>query len=292
LTSAYSGTLIEVDRNPMTTDSNNAARHGHCSICSQLEDHEFGRQCHGRPEEDTFLPDVARRLENIRELKPGSVRYTWLRQCPECATYYLHRTSYEYLASGSEDEQFLTRLTDEQAAEYLSWPLAYCPGAGVRIIRDGGAKVMNRLEVKADNLQFILVILLGLFFLPFGLFNLINGLAKGFAPARSVIGLVILALYGAVIWLVRRGHGRSVMYFSDAGLVRHDGRSFAWADLSRVVNQVRFRPEAPNKKILWRTEIQFKGGESAWLIPAKVSNYREASEYVDNLPCEHTEVRV
>lgn len=103
--------------------SNNAARRGHCGICSQLKDHEFGRQTHGRPEEDSFLPDAARRLENIRELKPGSVRYTWLRQCPECATYYLHRTGYEYLATGSEDEQFLTRLTDEQAAEYLSRPL-------------------------------------------------------------------------------------------------------------------------------------------------------------------------
>lgn len=148
---------------------------------------------------------------------------------------------------------------------------------------------MNRLEVKADNLQFILVILLGLFFLPFGLFNLIGGLAKGFAPARTGIGLVILALYGAVLWLVRRGRGRSVKYFSDSGLVRNDGRSFEWADLSRVVNQVRFRA---NIKVIWRTEIQFKSGESAWLIPAKVSNYREASGYVDNLPCEHAEVRV
>ncbi|HWS99467.1 MAG TPA: hypothetical protein VN256_04275 [Pyrinomonadaceae bacterium] len=276
----------------MTSDSNNAGRRGHCSICSQLEDHEFGRQTHGRPEEDTFLPDAARRLENIRELKPGSVRYTWLRQCPECATYYLHRTDYEYLATGSEDEQILTRLTDEQAAEYLAQPLAQDPGAAVRTIRDGEAKVMNRLEVKADNLQFIMVILLGLILLPLGLFNLISGLTKGFAPARSGIGLAVLVLYGAVLWLVRRGHGRSVKYFSDSGLVRNDGRSFAWADLSRVVNQVRFRPQAPTTKVLWRTEIQFKGGESAWLIPAKVSNYREAREYVENLPCEHSEVRV
>ena len=276
----------------MTTDSNNAARYGHCSICSQLEDHAFGRQTHGRPEEDTFLPDAARHLENIRELKPGSDRYTWLRRCPECATHYLHKTDYEYLATGSEDEQFLTRLTDEQAAEYLAQPLAQGPLAEVRTLRDGGAKVMNRLEIKADNLQFIMVILLGLILLPLGLFNLINGLTKGFAPARSGIGLVILALYGVVIWLVRRGHGRSVKYFSGSGLVRNDGRSFAWADLSRVVNQVRFRPQAPTTKVLWRTEIQFKDGEAAWLIPAKVSNYREAREYVDNLPCEHTEVRV
>jgi hypothetical protein len=103
----------------MTDESNNAARHKHCSICSQLKDYEYGRQTVSRPEQDTFLPDIARHLKNVIELKPGSVRYTWLRQCPECATYYTHRTDYEYLATGSEDEQFLKRLSDEEAAEYL-----------------------------------------------------------------------------------------------------------------------------------------------------------------------------
>lgn len=264
----------EADSDSMTEDSNNGARHERCGICSQLKERELGRQTHGRPEEDTSLPDAARLLRNVRELEPGSVRYTWLRQCPECATYYLHRNDYEYLATGSEEEQVLTRLTDEKAAEYI----------GPR-----PPKVMKRLEVKADNLQFIMVILLGLFFLPLGVFTLISGLTKGFAPARAGIGLMALALYGAVVWLVRRGHGRSVKTFSESGLVRNDGRSFAWADLSRVVDQVRFRP---NRKFIWRTEIQFKDGESAWLIPAKVSNYREVSEYVRSLPCEQTEVRV
>lgn len=56
-----------------------------------------------------------------------------------------------------------------------------------------------------------------------------------------------------------------------------------------MVKQVRFRS---NIKVIRRTEIQFKNGEAAWLIPAKVSNYREVSQYVDNLPCEQTEVRV
>lgn len=267
-------TLLEADRDSMTDDSNNGARHERCSICSQLKGRELGRQTHGRPEEDTTLPDAARHLKNVRELDPGSVRYTWLRRCPECATYYLHRNDYEYLATGSEDEQILTRLTDEKAAEYLPPP---------------PSRVMNRLEVKADNLQFIMVIILGLFFLPLGVFNLISAVTKGFAPARMGIGLMTLALYGAVVWLVRRGHGRSVKSFSESGLVRNDGRNFAWADLSRVVNQVRFRS---NVKLIWRTEIEFKDGESAWLIPMKVSNYREASDYVRNLPCEQTEVRV
>jgi hypothetical protein len=158
------------------------------------------------------------------------------------------------------------------------------------MVTGGGAEVMNQLQVKADNLQFIMVILLGLFLVPLGLFNVVSVLTKGFAPARLAIGLTVLVLYGVVLWLVRRGHGRSVKYFSGSGLVRNDGRSYAWADLSRVVNQVRLRPGG--QKVLWRTEIQFKDGESAWLIPAKVSNYREVGEYVVTLPCEQTEVRV
>ena len=120
--------------------------------------------------------------------------------------------------------------------------------------------MMNQLQVKADNLPFILVILLGLFLVPLGLFNVVSVLTKGFAPARLAIGLTVLVLYGVVIWLVRRGHSRSVKYFSGSGLVRNDGRSFAWADLSRVVNQVRLR--SGGQKFLWRTEIQFKSGES------------------------------
>ena len=151
---------------------------------------------------------------------------------------------------------------------------------------------MNRLEVKTSRLQFVLAALLGLFFVPLGLLSLANGLSKGFEVVPVGIGLMMLAVFAAVMWLVRRGHARSVRYFSDEGLVRNDGRSFAWADLSRVVDQIRITSLAHGTKAIWRTEIQFRNGESAWLIPTKVGNYPEVSEFVRRLPCEHTEVRV
>jgi hypothetical protein len=162
----------------------------------------------------------------------------------------------------------------------------------VEIDSDEGAQEMKRLEVKTSKLQFILAVLLGLFFVPFGLLSLIDGWLKGFAPVPLGIGLMLLVTYGAIIWLVRRGHARSVKYFSDEGLARNDGRSFAWVDLNRVVDQIKITSIAHNTKKLWRTEIQFKNGESAWLIPMKVNNFREVSEYVRDLPCEHTEVIV
>jgi hypothetical protein len=158
--------------------------------------------------------------------------------------------------------------------------------------RAQGEEGMSRLEVKTSKLQLVLAVLLGVFFLPLGLVSLAGGVSKGVEVVPVAIGLLMLGMFAAVMWLARRGHARSVRYFSDEGLVRNDGRSFAWADLSRVVNQVRITSLAHGTKAVWRTEIQFGNGEAAWLIPAKVGNYVEVSEFVKRLPCEHREIRV
>ena len=141
---------------------------------------------------------------------------------------------------------------------------------------------MNQLDVRADKLTLVLVILLGLFFVPMGL-----ALLTSAGIARAAIGLVCLMLFGVVVWLVRRGHKKSVRRFSAEGLVRNDGQSFAWPELCRVVDRVRVRN---GRKYLWRTEIQFNNGASAWLIPSKIRNYGEVAALVRGLPCEHTEV--
>jgi hypothetical protein len=94
-------------------------------------------------------------------------------------------------------------------------------------------------------------------------------------------------LFGVVVWLVRRRHKKSVRRFSDDGLERNDGQSFTWAELHRVVDRVRVRN---GRKYLWRTEIQFTNGESAWLIPSKIRNHGEVVALVGRLPCERTEV--
>lgn len=93
-----------------------------CQICAGLLDEEYAFQKYGWPEHDSSLPPAASRLTIVRDLRPHSSRTLQLRQCPTCGTYYLYRTDYEFLAGGSEDEQFLNRLTDEQAAEYLRQP--------------------------------------------------------------------------------------------------------------------------------------------------------------------------
>lgn len=47
-----------------------------------------------------------------------------------------------------------------------------------------------------------------------------------------------------------------------------------------------------SQDVLWRVEIHFKSGGSAWLIPNKISNRAEVLADVAALPCEHKTVRV
>jgi hypothetical protein len=93
-----------------------------CPLCSSLKDEEYGYQKYGWEEDDTHLPAAARALVLVRDVGSRGSRERQLWRCPACGTYYLYRTDYEYLVNGSEDEQFLTRLTDEQAAGYLDPP--------------------------------------------------------------------------------------------------------------------------------------------------------------------------
>lgn len=102
------------------------------------------------------------------------------------------------------------------------------------------------------------------------------------------IGALLFATSIAVVLLYVRGHRRTVKYFTNTGLRRNDGQEFAWSGLSRVVDKMAVKPGS-GKKRLWRTEIQFADGSSAWLIPSKISNFDEVNAYVQGLQCEHVQ---
>lgn len=103
----------------MSPDDANDADPKPCTICSELADQEYAVQKWGWEEEDTHLPAAAGRLVLVHDIQPYGSRELQLQQCPECGCYYLYRSDYEYLVNGSEDEEFLTRLSAEQAAEHL-----------------------------------------------------------------------------------------------------------------------------------------------------------------------------
>jgi hypothetical protein len=150
---------------------------------------------------------------------------------------------------------------------------------------------MDRLDVETSRMQPVLVAILGLIFIPLAVLSLITGLSSGVPVVPVAMGLLMLAAFGGVMWLIRRGHTRSVRYFSGEGLERNDGQWLAWADLERVVHQVRIDPASDEPK-LWRTEIWFRDGRSAWLLPARIGNRPQVDGFVRGLPCEHAQVKV
>ena len=91
-----------------------------CSICSAFKAMEYSFQKFGSEINNTYLPENVRKLLIIKDINTGSGRLKQLKQCPECKTYHLYETNYEYLAFGSEDEEFLTRLTKEEALAILA----------------------------------------------------------------------------------------------------------------------------------------------------------------------------
>ena len=125
---------------------------------------------------------------------------------------------------------------------------------------------------------------------PIALLSLASGVMRGFAPMPLVMGVLMLAMYGALVALVRWGGRKSIRYLTEEGMERGDGRWLPWTDLERVVRKIRVKP-GTNTKAIWRTEIWFKNGESAWLLPLRARNFEEVNELVGTLPCEHTEKR-
>lgn len=148
---------------------------------------------------------------------------------------------------------------------------------------------MNRLDVQTSRVQSAAAIVAGVIMVPLGLGATATGMAGGGGIVPVAIGVVMLATFGLVVWLQRRAHARSVRYFSGEGLERNDGKWLPWADLERVIYQIRI---VQGEKKLWRTEIRFRGDQAAWLLPLRVRNAREVSELVGQLPCEHTEKEV
>jgi hypothetical protein len=150
---------------------------------------------------------------------------------------------------------------------------------------------MNRLDVETSKLQPMMAVVVGVIMVPIGLLSLASGVMRGFAPMPIVMGVLMLAMFGVLVAIVRRGGSKSVRYLTEEGMERGDGRWLPWTELDRVVQQVRVRP-GTNSKAIWRTEIWFKNGESAWILPLRARNFPEVFQLVSTLPCEHVEKNV
>jgi hypothetical protein len=101
-------------------------------------------------------------------------------------------------------------------------------------------------------------------------------------PARLMIAGAMALILVAVIALRVRAVRRMVRSFGAEGVTLRDGRRFGWNSFRGVVR--RTRRLRSGHTVVWRLELNFDDGESAWLIPQSIKNFQEAFAYVDTLP--------
>jgi hypothetical protein len=86
-----------------------------CPLCSQLKEVETSFYKYAAPNYDRPLPLAASRLTVLLAGEGEEQDKHHIRRCPLCATLYDYVMSYEYLCNGSEDEETLRRLTNDEA---------------------------------------------------------------------------------------------------------------------------------------------------------------------------------
>lgn len=93
-----------------------------CPVCGELGNYHSATQRVGHEEDDTWLPAAGASLKVVQPVRHPGHGKGELKQCPHCRAWFFYRSSYEYLATGSEDEQILIRLSGEEAEKLMQPP--------------------------------------------------------------------------------------------------------------------------------------------------------------------------
>ncbi len=141
-------------------------------------------------------------------------------------------------------------------------------------------------------------ILLGGIIAFLGLLSALNFYQTLISPYSStqrivVFGAFSLFVFGiifALVFLTIRAKRMSVKTIDETGVTRGDGRHFAWTDFCGVVTQTARRRFGG--LYVWREELAFANGETAWLIPQRIKNADEVFTYIEKLPPVQTKADV
>lgn len=81
-----------------------------CDTCAELGARAYGYTKGGRPEDDIALPPAAAKLRDFGRDRD-------FRECPTCGDLFSYKSTHDYFVNGDEDDETLTRLAPDQAAE-------------------------------------------------------------------------------------------------------------------------------------------------------------------------------
>lgn len=99
----------------------------------------------------------------------------------------------------------------------------------------------------------------------------------------SLLGVPLILFISVFLFLMFRAKKNVVKMIDNSGITRGDGKHFSWQNFCGVVQQIAFN-QRTQRKYVWRVELAFADGETAWIIPNRVKNYDEVFDYVTQLP--------
>ena len=104
------------------------------------------------------------------------------------------------------------------------------------------------------------------------------------AVIRSLIfGFPIILILAIISFLMIRTRRNAVRLIDKSGITCGDGRHFGWSEFCGVISQKALN-RSTQRKYIWRVELAFENGETAWLIPNRIKNYEEVFAYLTQLP--------
>lgn len=144
-----------------------------------------------------------------------------------------------------------------------------------------------RIEVEYTRFQSVLLGGVIAFFTLMSALILYQTIKSPFSTQREMIvkGAFSLFLFAIVLFIVLlqiRAKRNSVKTIDSSGVTRGDGRHFSWSQFCGVVTQTALNRFM--KRYVWRQELAFSGGETAWIIQQRIKNYGEVSGFISQLP--------
>jgi len=150
-------------------------------------------------------------------------------------------------------------------------------------------KPNERIEVRHKKLYGILFWLILLFFGGMLLFILYQNFTSQYiqtsdAIIRSLmIGVPIILFLVIFCFVMLRANRQVVTSIDVSGIKRGDGRQFSWNEFCGKITQTAINRQTQTRYI-WRIELVFADGETAWLIPNRIKNYDEVFSFISQLP--------
>lgn len=146
---------------------------------------------------------------------------------------------------------------------------------------------MQPIKVRSGPVSLAALAIVGIITVPLsgiGLYSALMG--GGLIPLAT--GGALLVCFGILVTATLLARSRSVKWITSNGIEFADGTEAPWSALVRVVD--RFGYEEGFGRRHFRTDLEFTGGRTAWLIPNRMSNFDDVYAIIMSADCEKAEV--